>query len=176
MSESDSAAMWTVYSHFKEGVAIVSTFDRIRRSLEQSADEIHVGTVSYHDYRLHEIDTNDGFNVVLSKRESFSFEREVRLVFWDTDLAFERWPMGPDNPIRPGQNIVMTEARSLEERERMNVPGGRQVSCQLCQLVEEVFVAPTAASWFQDLISAICVRYGLHRQAKKSDLLTQPPT
>jgi hypothetical protein len=53
-------------------------------------------------------------------------------------------------------------------------PTGVSVPVRLDQLVESVFVAPSAASWFADLVSKVVARYGLAVPVVQSQLHAHP--
>ena len=46
----ESDAMWRLYSKLGEGIAIQSTYDRFRRSLNSAEIPIHIGMIKYIDY------------------------------------------------------------------------------------------------------------------------------
>jgi hypothetical protein len=51
---------------------------------------------------------------------------------------------------------------------------GIEVPVNLNELVETVFVAPTAPAWFATLVKAVAKRYGLNAEVRHSDLYTAP--
>ena len=75
----ESEAMWRIYAREKDGIAIKTTFKRLRESFV--CDEaIYIGTVTYADYENTYIAESDLFTPVLHKRKSFEHEREVRAI------------------------------------------------------------------------------------------------
>jgi hypothetical protein len=107
MSPHESAGMWKLYAGVDAGIAIKSTYSRLKCALRDSPERFFIGVTSYND------DTVFGpinpFKFVMCKRPSFEHEREIRAFVWrDTEsgpyppeVATEEviaWPL----PSRPG--------------------------------------------------------------------------
>lgn len=88
MNESESEAMWRLYCGAEEGVAIRTTYEKLRISL--SGQEMYIGLVSYKDYEkegypLIQIDPewppeDVDYYPFMHKRKAFEHEREVRVI------------------------------------------------------------------------------------------------
>ena len=78
----ETAMMWARYG--KDGLAIVSRYDLLKRVLHPLVDKVMVGLVRYGTIHL------AGWNVIrfmTTKREQYSQEREVRAMIWLTDTG-----------------------------------------------------------------------------------------
>jgi hypothetical protein len=73
--------LWRLYSLQGQGIAVRTTFKRLREALDKEPKEICAGRVKYIDYGWHSIEMLDGMYVVFHKRESFAHEQEVRLAY-----------------------------------------------------------------------------------------------
>ena len=73
----ESEAMWKVYATGQNGIAIKTTFSKLAESLV-CEEPIFIGTVSYVDYDSTPIPERNIMEPLLTKRTSFSHEREVR--------------------------------------------------------------------------------------------------
>jgi hypothetical protein len=49
-NEQESAAMWKLYLKSEEGIAVQTTFGRLKSCLEQCSEVIQIGRVQYRDY------------------------------------------------------------------------------------------------------------------------------
>lgn len=78
MNAHESAAMWKIYSHAGQGIAIQSTFERMSAAFNDGGPSVHVGMVEYRDYATDRIVGDDIERVVLSKRKSYEYEHELR--------------------------------------------------------------------------------------------------
>jgi hypothetical protein len=154
MNEIESAAMWKVYSTSRESVCLQATYARLREAL---AEDVYVGTVNYISYERDKIPAGNIFWPLVHKRKSFEYERELRAVW--SDLA---------NVASAGPAV----ASGAEYQ-----PAPQQViwkRIDLTNLVENVFVSPTAGQWFSELVSKVLATYGLNLPVKRSDLAAEP--
>ncbi|HRH38401.1 MAG TPA: DUF2971 domain-containing protein, partial [Flavobacteriales bacterium] len=159
MNDGESAGMWSLYARHADGVAIQSTFDRLKTSIEAAPESILISKVKYHDYAAKSVDelsdenrwseNSPGSTVSpqIFKRKSFEHEKELRAVYVDLPIEFEP-----------------------EKIKQRNLPPGRLVSVNLDALVERIHVDPKSSGWFYDLVRAVTSRYGLTKDVIKSDL------
>ena len=84
VNDYESAAMWSGYVSGTEGIAIVSSYERIERSLAKSAERLFAGKVEYLDFEKSKVKNDLMFP--LSKRISFAYENELRLIHWDLGI------------------------------------------------------------------------------------------
>ena len=83
MNDFESAAMWKLYLQSNEGIAIQSTFSKLKKAVTESDLIVLIGTVNYIDYDKEVINPFNGFNSFLHKRKSFEHEKELRVILWD---------------------------------------------------------------------------------------------
>jgi hypothetical protein len=150
MNEHESAAMWKLYLKSDEGVAVQSTYKKLRASM---TDDQHVflGVVKYIDYETEWIDSGNLFTPFVHKRKSFEHEREVRALV-------TKWPIG-DEGI---------------EFDKETIRHGLNIKIDIEGLVERIYVAPSAPGWFADLVAALVKRYGYKFDVEQSKLNEQP--
>ena len=79
VSNSESAAMWRLYSREHDGIAIRTDYQSLWNSMTDT-DMTYVGQVSYIDYSNTVISEGNIFDSFLFKRKEFEHEQEVRLV------------------------------------------------------------------------------------------------
>lgn len=79
LAEFESAAMWDIYQREGRGVAIRSTWGALTSSISAESD-VFGARIKYVDYSKTFIPERNAFDAFLHKRESFSHEREVRLI------------------------------------------------------------------------------------------------
>lgn len=90
MNNNESAAMWQLYVQKNEGIAIRSTFARLRDSL--SYPYIHIGMVNYIDYSRTMIPEGNVFHAFFYKRRSFEHEHELRVALQKPSVANDPIP------------------------------------------------------------------------------------
>ncbi len=150
MNEHESAAMWKLYLKSDEGIAVQSTYRRLREAFVDD-EKVYLGVVRYIDYDNEWIDAGNLFSPFVHKRKSFEHEREVRALV-------SRWPV--------------TESKINFEEE--TISRGVQIRVDLEQLIERIYVAPSAPDWFSDLVQAVVVRFGFNFEVMHSKLDEQP--
>jgi hypothetical protein len=154
-SQWESAAMWRLYMR-DHGIAIISTYDRMKRALEGD-DEIFLGLVRYSDYDKDWIAEGNGFEPFMHKRHSFQHEQEVRAVI-------ARFPMRP-KPDAEGEQVIDYSLPS---------PPGLAIPVRVNDLISEVRVAPDAPDWVFEVVSDVTQRYEYQFPVVQSELGGEP--
>ena len=147
MNEHESAAMWRLYLKSNEGIAVQSTYRKLRDALTDE-ETIHLGVVKYIDYETDLINNGDLLSALIHKRKSFEHEREVRALI----RKFPKPGVERGDPISHGLMIKV----------------------DLEKLIEKIFIAPTAPTWFAELVRSLIQRYGYSFEVVQSKLNEQP--
>lgn len=148
MNEHESAAMWRAYSSSNEAVCIRSTYRRLRLCLPQY---VMVGEVNYIDYDTGGFSIGNMLNFIMHKRLSFAHERELRAIFWEM--------------------IGYPEAQHHKPQIE---PSGLAIKVDIPALIESVYVSPTAAPWFANLVGAMTTKCGFALPVRQSALSEAP--
>ena len=69
MNNSESAAMWNSYSYRNSGIALQSTFKRLKNSIKSCKEEIIIGEVQYLNYRNEWLKESLGWEIFLTKKD-----------------------------------------------------------------------------------------------------------
>ncbi len=154
----DLAAMWSVYASRGSGIAITSSYDFLQASLH-SDKVLFAGKIIYSNYSKDTIDTqNNVLAATLRKRQSFDFEREFRIVFWD------------DSSLKNS-----SESKAIaRELETVVAPDGREFPCDLATLINEIYVSPKSEDWFLKLVQSVVQTYGLDKEVRRSPMDVHP--
>ncbi|MFL6510680.1 MAG: DUF2971 domain-containing protein [Nitrososphaera sp.] len=169
-NEYESAAMWNLYSHENAGIAIQSTTRRLSECFkENNEDSVLIGKVKYLDFSKDWMNEwkDDLLQAFVTKRKSFEYENEIRAV---TCL-----PLHDEISISiiaksdQGKKVFSNE-RAINSQELTDK--GKYVRADLQSLVEKVYVAPYAESWFEEVVQSLLSKYGLDAVVTKSDLYT----
>lgn len=143
LNEYESAAMWDLYLKNEEGVAIQTTFDRVKSSLDACEERIFIGRVDYIDPTNHKNLKTSFLEPFFTKRISFSHEKEVRLVYAQ---------MGNDD-MNLSENIL-----------------GKNIRMNLAELIERVYVSPDAAPWFVEVVKTVLKKFDVNAEVIYSNL------
>lgn len=150
MNEHESAAMWKLYLKSDEGIAIQSTYLKLRECFIDT-ERILLGVVKYIDYDTEWIDNNNILTPFMYKRKSFEHEREVRALVM-------KWPISEN-----GLNL-----------NHKTIDHGLKIRVDIEKLVEKIYIAPSTSEWFTDLVRAVVKKYGYTFQVFQSKLNEQP--
>jgi hypothetical protein len=169
-NEYESAAMWNLYSHENAGIAIQSTTTRLSQCFnDNNEDTIWIGKVQYLDFSKDWINEwNDLFQAFVTKRKSFEYENEIRAITCLPDDNFNRELLA--NSSTEGSDVFSSQKRTVNPKELTDK--GKYVRANLQVLVEKVYVAPYAESWFEEVVQSLLSKYDLDPVVTKSDLYT----
>jgi hypothetical protein len=154
MNDYESAALWSIYTKTRQGIAIQSTFKKLIDSLENyNMNSVFIGTVKYIDYESEIIPVEQNLYLpILHKRKSFEHEREIRAVISQPREIF----------------VGVTPHKECEKYGGLNVP------INLDCLIENIYLAPTTKPWIKDLLTSIMVKQGVKKELKQSNLDASP--
>ena len=146
-NNSESDAMWKIYVRGNQGIAVRSTFKRLRDSLQKAPQNIWIGNVKYLDkFTWRSVPTDPTIHACMAKRKSFEHEKEVRLIWLD------------ENGKRTGNTGQ----------------DGKEIPCLLPTLIDKVYLAPPNSPWFKRVVENVLRRYRINTEVVQSDLGSEP--
>lgn len=159
MGEQESVALWDRYVGSGEGVAICSTFARLKDSFNNEGDlanvRVHIGQVSYVDFTTHSLIGGPDdlapniYKPLLHKRRCFDFEHELRVVL-----------------IGCANDSLSQQCAKI---------GGVYVPVDLVALIGRLHVAPRSRSWLLAGVKSLASKYGLPENLVVTSDLDEPP-
>ena len=141
LNEYESAAMWSLYKKADVGIAIQSTYQRLRDSIndEYLTDFMYFTRVKYIDYENEKFDGPIGdfgdLTALFHKRKSFEHEKELR--------------------------IITTNGLYDDSKKYIDSPPGISISVDLRMLLQRVYISPNGESWFKELVESVLRKYDL---------------
>jgi len=147
INDYESVAMWELYSQRRAGIAIQSTFGKMKHGFAlDSSHDMNIGSVKYIDYSKQIIPDDDPIRRYLHKRLNYEHEKELRAIIL----------MGEDEtPLNDGGLYVDFDPEAL---------------------IEKIYITPDASPWFNTLVRAITKKYDLRCEIVQSDLDKDPLT
>ncbi len=152
LNEIESAAMWRLYLKSNEGIAIQSTFGRLKGCLVDEEDEILIGEVEYIDYERGWIPTYLDIYPFVYKRKSFEHEKELRAIV-------QTFHHNKDGTIN---------------YKKSRFDDGAYIKVSLNTLIDKIYIAPTSSKWIYKLIKSTVKKYGLNKEVVQSSLDEKP--
>jgi hypothetical protein len=145
-SDFECSAMWQLYGAEKNAVCIFTSIEKLEQQIihDEFLGNLKFESVNYIDHGKAQFGSNC-LEPFLSKSLPFSFEKELRIVVFDskTDLA------RVEKNEKTGVNIKINS---------------------LPELIARVVVSPNSDSWFKDCVQKLCNEYGLGIEVKMSSL------
>lgn len=148
INEFESAAMWDLYTKTEEAIAIETTYELLGSCMP---DNSFLGLVEYINYNTDMIPVNNVFHPFMFKRKSFEHEKEARVLM---------------------QELPMSDGTF--DYKIQNEKFGINIDINLNTLIQKIYIAPNAASWFTDLVKEITNKYSIKAPVIKSDLYKDP--
>jgi len=153
MNDHESAAMWKLYLKSNEGIAIQTTYTKLRQALTPSEHECFIGIVHYIDYDNDIMRSDNSFSPLIHKRKSFEHEKEIRAVV----------------QIHANMPVEGARAKTIEQ-----LLPGLGVGVSLDDLIETVYVSPDSPQWLTRLVADTCSRFGFDFKIVCSRLYERP--
>ncbi|GKS67412.1 hypothetical protein YTPLAS73_09590 [Nitrosarchaeum sp.] len=171
INDHESASMWKLYTSNMEGIAIQSTYRKIKESFNDNTDDtIWIGRVIYSDYSREWMNEWNAYQRFITKRISFECESELRLI---TALP-------EDNKLQKvlGTKDIEREKTNPSKPRIVNpnelTPDGKFVKLNIDSLIENIYIAPLSSNDFVDRVNFITKKNkpNLVNKIQKSDLYT----
>lgn len=144
INQYESAAMWTLYLKSNEGIALRSSYRRLRDSfIDQKPHKIC--KVHYIDYEKDTMSTNL-LAPYLYKRKSFEHEAELRAII---------------QPL-PRPRFIVRSKRPFDR--------GIRIKVNLDVLIDKIYVAPQTPDWQFNLVKSLVEKYGLRKRGNPLNL------
>jgi hypothetical protein len=171
INENESAAMWKLYLDSKNGIAIQSTVNRLKKSLQDADERVYISEIQYRDYsKINPLHVNDAIknpNSVTVKRSS----NIEQISFYPG--TFKRKSFEHEKELRA---ICKTlDDPNFQEKMHIepNTPAGKKVNCKILELIESIYISPTADAWFESLVNTIIAKLNFKFQIIPSKLYTR---
>jgi len=144
-SEHESAALWKLYLQGIEGVAVRSDLSSLSAVLAEAPQKIVIAEVAYLDYDSNvQIPWTKGFLPMFTRKRR-SFSHEHEV-----------------------RAIIFVPKASSKGAAGIEVP------VSLSTLLKKIYVSPSAAPWFANLVERVLRRYEVSVPIETSDLYRRP--
>ncbi|BEV04332.1 hypothetical protein [Chryseobacterium gambrini] len=144
---SESYALWKIYSDLSKGVMITTSIERLKTAFRDTDEQIQLSEIKYLDYKKDKMQLGNMNYPIIHKSIHYDYEKEIRLIYkvpFESGLEYD-W--------------------SKEENQF-----GKYLDVDVNTLIEEIIVSPKAPQWFFDIISDLLQKYNLKKEIKYSDL------
>ncbi len=154
-NESESFAMWDLYSENGKGIAIQSKINLLKESLHDTDFDIRIGKVRYLDYKKDIFYNKDEFphynrnamTPFVHKRKAFIHENEYRAMF----------------SVKPENGWDYDWSKEIFEK-------GRLVKTNIDLLLEKILTYPDCSDEFFDTVSIVLEKFLPQKNVYRSEL------
>jgi hypothetical protein len=140
-NEHENYAMWNIYARGSYGLAIQTTYERLKRSFDPARKPVHIGKVIYYDEHTQQIPVHSSFAPFLWKRNIYKYENEVRCCALISDAE---------------KDDFLWEAQDKYS--------GVFVPVDMEMLIERIYISPYSPHWFRDLVERLTEQFGIHAE------------
>ena len=144
---SESYALWKIYSDLNKGIMITSNVEYLIKSFEATPENIQLSEIRYINYETDVIGKVNLNYPITHKNIAYNYEDELRLIHL---VKFE-------NGLFYDWN---SEINSV----------GKQLSNNLEILIDEIILSPYSPKWFYEIIQDLTTKYNLNKKIKYSSL------
>lgn len=128
----ESEAMWRLYCGSHDGIALQTTYEKLDASLP---DGVFLGQVTYLDYECATTPPRDPLELLMSKRQAFEHEHEIRALVWPS-----KSPDLVPQDLDADAQVINVVWRSKE-------------------FLEKIYVSPYAEDWYRDVVVAVMDKF-----------------
>jgi hypothetical protein len=132
---------------------VQTSWSDLTASIGPTRDPVHGGKVRYVDFGSDTTDDDTNmFFPTTTKRQSFAYESEVRLVTW--------W--------RPNR------LSGVPDEDQVPTEDGIQVPVDLSRAIHRIVLCPGSSSWFKDLVRRVAARLECAAPIDSSSMDAEP--
>jgi hypothetical protein len=143
LNKYESIALWSLYVKGECGVAIQSTYDKLKNAIYENKDTTRIsGKVKYNERKSDKIDLSPMVLPAFHKDFIFRHEEEIRFLIHTR----KRTQTMDDDPGSPGRYICVN----------------------LNEIIERVVIAPKLSNWKFDLVKQLMYENKIEKPVQKS--------
>lgn len=171
INEYESAGMWGLYLGGDiDGIAIKTNYHTLLKSINDERYKIFSGRVQYIDFHK-DMTSPNVFDTLFYKRKSFSHENELRLMIVASrfDAWFHEVKLEMDNVPYEEWDTIFEQIE--EDTYNFTNDAGNLVSCDIEQMIENIYVSPKSSEDYVEKVKGMAERYGIPKsKVIQSDL------
>lgn len=133
----ENYAMWKIYARGTYGLAIQTTYERLKRCFDKAKQPVFIGKVDYDDCDV--LPVNGSLKPFLHKRKMYAYENEVRCCY-----------------VMPEDNGFNWQAQDTNNGVFINV--------DLDTLIERIYISPYSPKWINDIVTGINKQFNIRKE------------
>ncbi|CAA7389592.1 hypothetical protein [Chryseobacterium fistulae] len=144
---SESYALWKIYSDLSKGVMISSDIEKIVNAFKITKENIQISEVRYIDFKTERMPMGNMNYPIIHKNIHYDYEKEIRLI-----------------------HTVNLDKGWIYDWKSEENEFGKYIDIDINELIDEIIISPNSPKWFFNLIENLCKTYNLKKIIRYSDL------
>jgi hypothetical protein len=136
----ENYAMWKIYAKGTYGIAIQTTYERLKRSFDTTDKTVFIGKVAYYDTDCEPIPFRNTLLPFFRKRNIYQYENEVRCC-----------------------HVIPHEDEVFGWQEQ-DADDGIFVNVDLNVLIERIYISPYSPKWIRDIVAGINEKFNIDKE------------
>src|SRR4051812_40479952 len=133
INKDENYAMWKIYARGSYGIALQTTYERLKCCFDVTDKPVHIGKVIYYDERNDPIPfQKDSLTPFLRKRLVYQYENEVRCSY-----------------------VLSREKDEEFKWQEQDVYNGVFIPVDLDVMIERIYISPYSPGWLGDIVKGI---------------------
>jgi hypothetical protein len=134
----ENYAMWKIYAKGTYGLAIQTTYDRLKQCFDRAKQPVFIGKVDYDD-NCETLLLNGSLKPFLHKRKMYAYENEVRCCY-----------------VIPEDKSFNWQAQDTND--------GVFIDVDLDTLIERIYISPYSPNWIYDIVTGINKKFNIQKE------------
>lgn len=148
--ETESAALWKIYSDFHKGILITSTVEKLKAAFANTPEQLTLSKIKYIDYKKDRLPDNNRDWPLYHKHLAYSYEEEVRIA-----------------------HLVKYKSGFSYDWTSEEVSTGKYIRLEIDNLIDKIIVSPYSPEWYLEMLQDVISKYGLNKKAERSQLSSE---
>lgn len=134
----ENYAMWKIYAKGTYGLAVQTTYERLKQCFDKAKQAVFIGKVDYDD-NCEAILSNNSLKPFLHKRKMYAYENEIRCCY-----------------VMPEDNSFNWQAQDTQD--------GVFIDVDLNTLIERIYISPYSPKWIYDIVAGINKKFNINKE------------
>lgn len=142
INKDENYAMWKIYAKGSYGIALETTYERLKHCFDVTNKVIHIGKVIYYNESCDPIPLRENsFLPFLRKRFVYQYENEMRCC-----------------------HVLSHRKDEKISWQQQDVNNGVFIPVNLDTLIERIYISPYSPKWIEDIVSGINKKFGMDKE------------
>lgn len=154
MNNKESLAMWLLYCGANQGVAIRTTYKKLRDCIHD--DQMAIGLIRYIDHELHPFGFDKKLFTIAKKNQQYGYEG----YYLHGPFMHKMEAFAHEKEVRIVKTLFDQIENVTEPENQEPGPQGITLDVPLESLVENIYVHPYSQEWYFEIVKSIVSKYG----------------